>query len=369
MESLLRYTPSSTITFSITPGSKTSTYLTLTNVTDSPVAYKVKTTNVKRYCVCPNASIIEAGQTLDVELSQASFSAPPHDLEDCRDRFLLQAVQLDASLPTLFAEKNSSKVWDQAPTDSILKVRFTVNLELKELREGDARFAAPGAASAMPLPDTLFPTTAPASATNLVPSVAKPPLAPSMQQRDLNVTSAKPPTLAAPSLLPIASTQKSTVPPPPLPASSKSASKPSVVSPISVAPLAAPSAEPSTTLSTPMPEKESEPDYNSMEWARERALGVRPAPKVSPPALDRTAQQRVAVERAGELVRVINARQHDIDVIRKELAEARHKLSDAQMATRPAYDVRYEVNESARVPFAQICTMAIISGALLQLLV
>lgn len=96
---------------------------------------------------------------------------------------------------------------------------------------------------------------------------------------------------------------------------------------------------------------------------------MRPAPKVSPPPLDRSTRQRVAVERAGELVRVINMRKGDIDTLKSELAEARHKLSDAHMATRPAYDVRYEVNESSRVPFAQICIMAVISGALLQLLV
>lgn len=96
---------------------------------------------------------------------------------------------------------------------------------------------------------------------------------------------------------------------------------------------------------------------------------MRPAPKVTPPSLDRAARQRVAVERAGELVRVINSQLGDIDKLKTELAEARHKLSDAEMATRPAYDVRYEVVESAKVPFAQICIMAVISGALLQLLV
>lgn len=120
---------------------------------------------------------------------------------------------------------------------------------------------------------------------------------------------------------------------------------------------------PSTTPS------EKEIDYSSMEYAHDRVLQMNVSHPVIVPELDREMRQLVAVERAGELQRIINEKTKQIESVHRDLIEARHRLSDARMATRPSYDVRYELNESGRIPIAQICIMAIISGALLQLLV
>lgn len=95
---------------------------------------------------------------------------------------------------------------------------------------------------------------------------------------------------------------------------------------------------------------------------------MRPAPKVSLPALDYDTRQRVVVERTSELYCTISERQEQIDKTKRELVEARLKLSDAQMATYPAYDVRFELDESARIPLLETCLMTLISGALLSLL-
>ncbi|XP_050387130.1 vesicle-associated protein 1-3-like [Argentina anserina] len=65
--------------------------LQLTNKTDNYVAFKVKTTNPKKYCVRPNAGIVLPGSTCDVTVTmQAQKEAPP-DMQ-CKDKFLLQSV-------------------------------------------------------------------------------------------------------------------------------------------------------------------------------------------------------------------------------------------------------------------------------------
>ncbi|XP_074359007.1 vesicle-associated protein 1-2-like [Apium graveolens] len=68
-----------------------SSSLTLLNKTDNHVAFKVKTTNPKKYCVRPNTGVVQPGSTCDVTVTmQAQKEAPP-DMQ-CKDKFLLQSV-------------------------------------------------------------------------------------------------------------------------------------------------------------------------------------------------------------------------------------------------------------------------------------
>ncbi|KFA63868.1 hypothetical protein S40285_04455 [Stachybotrys chlorohalonatus IBT 40285] len=68
--------------------------LTIKNTGSSPVAFKVKTTAPKQYCVRPNAGRIEPGQDFDVNvLLQAMKTEPPLDTK-CRDKFLVQSAQI-----------------------------------------------------------------------------------------------------------------------------------------------------------------------------------------------------------------------------------------------------------------------------------
>ncbi|KAL7158490.1 hypothetical protein ABFS83_02G146800 [Erythranthe nasuta] len=63
----------------------------LTNKSDDTVAFKVKTTNPKKYCVRPNTGVVVPHSSCDVIVTmQAQKEAPP-DLQ-CRDKFLLQSV-------------------------------------------------------------------------------------------------------------------------------------------------------------------------------------------------------------------------------------------------------------------------------------
>ncbi|XP_057723654.1 vesicle-associated protein 1-2-like isoform X2 [Arachis stenosperma] len=66
--------------------------LQLFNKTDSYVAFKVKTTNPKKYCVRPNTGIVLPRSTCDIMVAmQAQKEAPP-DMQ-CKDKFLLQCVK------------------------------------------------------------------------------------------------------------------------------------------------------------------------------------------------------------------------------------------------------------------------------------
>ncbi|ODA80758.1 hypothetical protein RJ55_03717 [Drechmeria coniospora] len=68
--------------------------LTIKNPTSSPLAFKVKTTAPKQYCVRPNAGRIEPGQDFDVTvLLQAMKADPPADTR-CRDKFLVQSAPI-----------------------------------------------------------------------------------------------------------------------------------------------------------------------------------------------------------------------------------------------------------------------------------
>ncbi|XP_076933624.1 vesicle-associated protein 1-1-like [Bidens hawaiensis] len=71
----------------------------LQNKTDHHVAFKVNTTNPKKYCVRPNSGIVLPHSTCDVVVTmQAQKEAPP-DMQ-CKDKFLLQsAVALPGTAP------------------------------------------------------------------------------------------------------------------------------------------------------------------------------------------------------------------------------------------------------------------------------
>ncbi|PON40640.1 Vesicle-associated membrane-protein-associated protein, partial [Parasponia andersonii] len=68
--------------------------LQLSNKTDSYVAFKVKTTNPKKYCVRPNTGLVLPRSTCDVIVTMQAQKEAPQDLQ-CRDKFLLQSVRVN----------------------------------------------------------------------------------------------------------------------------------------------------------------------------------------------------------------------------------------------------------------------------------
>ncbi|KAI4245042.1 MAG: hypothetical protein L6R40_002641 [Gallowayella cf. fulva] len=101
--------------------------LRLQNPSNDPIAFKVKTTAPKQYCVRPNSGKIDAGQDVEVQvLLQAMREDPPPDAR-CRDKFLVQTVTLsqdsDASnIPAIW--QNIEKVSKSSIQERKIRVVF-----------------------------------------------------------------------------------------------------------------------------------------------------------------------------------------------------------------------------------------------------
>ncbi|KAK5085641.1 phosphatidylinositol-binding protein scs2 [Lithohypha guttulata] len=80
--------------------------LRITNNNSTPVAFKVKTTAPKQYCVRPNSGLVRPHDAVEVQvLLQAMKEDPPLDAR-CRDKFLVQSVQVDET-----DENNVAALW------------------------------------------------------------------------------------------------------------------------------------------------------------------------------------------------------------------------------------------------------------------
>ncbi|KAI4356732.1 hypothetical protein L6164_000727 [Bauhinia variegata] len=65
--------------------------LQLSNKTDDHVAFKVKTTNPKKYCVRPNTGIVLPRSICDVIVTMQAQKEAPADMQ-CKDKFLFQSA-------------------------------------------------------------------------------------------------------------------------------------------------------------------------------------------------------------------------------------------------------------------------------------
>lgn len=65
--------------------------LQVSNKTENYVAFKVKTTNPKKYCVRPNTGMVLPRSTCDIIVTMQAQKEAPADMQ-CKDKFLLQSV-------------------------------------------------------------------------------------------------------------------------------------------------------------------------------------------------------------------------------------------------------------------------------------
>lgn len=86
--------------------------LSLHNPGPERVAFKVKTTSPKKYCVRPSSGIVEPGATKDVQVIMQAQREYPPSLADCKDKFLVQTVQVGPKVsdatPDLFDSSSSN---------------------------------------------------------------------------------------------------------------------------------------------------------------------------------------------------------------------------------------------------------------------
>ncbi|KAI9258171.1 PapD-like protein [Phascolomyces articulosus] len=70
--------------------------LTIKNPHSTPVAFKVKTTAPKQYCVRPNSGIVDPESTREVLVMLQAFKEEPESDYRCKDKFLVQTVMVPA---------------------------------------------------------------------------------------------------------------------------------------------------------------------------------------------------------------------------------------------------------------------------------
>lgn len=97
--------------------------LKIKNPNADPVAFKVKTTAPKQYCVRPNSGRIEPGHEVEVTvLLQAMKTEPPLDAR-CRDKFLVQSVSISGDKVL----DNIQQIWDSVEKSAIQERKIRVN--------------------------------------------------------------------------------------------------------------------------------------------------------------------------------------------------------------------------------------------------
>ena len=88
--------------------------LSLHNPGPDRVAFKVKTTSPKKYCVRPSSGLVEPGATKDVQVIMQAQREYPPSLADCKDKFLVQTVKVDSKVsdisPELFDATGSQPI-------------------------------------------------------------------------------------------------------------------------------------------------------------------------------------------------------------------------------------------------------------------
>ncbi|EST07575.1 MSP domain protein [Kalmanozyma brasiliensis GHG001] len=83
--------------------------LTVSNPNNQPVAFKVKTTAPKQYCVRPNSGRIEPGEKVEVQVLLQPMKEEPPSSAKCRDKFLVQSTIITPDFETASLQE----IWPQ----------------------------------------------------------------------------------------------------------------------------------------------------------------------------------------------------------------------------------------------------------------
>ncbi|XP_010489423.1 PREDICTED: vesicle-associated protein 2-2 [Camelina sativa] len=84
-----------TLKFEVDLKKQSSCVVQLTNTTHHYVAFKVKTTSPKKYCVRPNVGVVAPKSSCEFTVIMQAFKEPPPDMV-CKDKFLIQSTAVPA---------------------------------------------------------------------------------------------------------------------------------------------------------------------------------------------------------------------------------------------------------------------------------
>ncbi|KAI1269994.1 VAMP-associated protein [Xylariaceae sp. FL1019] len=162
--------------------------LRIRNPNPHPVAFKVKTTAPKQYCVRPNSGRVEPGKEVEVQVILQAMKAEPAPGTKCRDKFLVQSVAITGDKEF----DNLASIWDTIDKSSVQEKKIRVIFQdpkagasdtlqtpvkkqapngIEETPEAPPAYTPPSAYSA-PVRDEESPSEAPASSSFAAPVAA-----------------------------------------------------------------------------------------------------------------------------------------------------------------------------------------------------
>ncbi|CCF60557.1 hypothetical protein KAFR_0K02030 [Kazachstania africana CBS 2517] len=113
-------------------------YATITNNSEQTIAFKVKTTAPKFYCVRPNAAVVQPGETVQVQVIFLGLPEEPAADFNCRDKFLV--ITLPA--PHDLGEKTVAEAWSELEGEfskqaisKKIKVKYLIDYKPEEAGE------------------------------------------------------------------------------------------------------------------------------------------------------------------------------------------------------------------------------------------
>ncbi|KAF9431902.1 phosphatidylinositol-binding protein scs2 [Entomortierella beljakovae] len=115
--------------------------LVIRNPTQLPIAFKIKTTAPKQYCVRPNSGRVEPGGELEVQVQMQAMKEDPAIDFKCKDKFLVQSVAITAEREQLNAD-----LWPTVERDAKDQIREkkircvflpSVEHEITQIKEED----------------------------------------------------------------------------------------------------------------------------------------------------------------------------------------------------------------------------------------
>mmetsp|Transcript_10972 Transcript_10972/g.30634 ORF Transcript_10972/g.30634 Transcript_10972/m.30634 type:complete len:234 (-) Transcript_10972:90-791(-) len=145
-KALCAFEPSDTIVFKYEgPRKHIPTTVTISNTQGKRVAFKVKTTNPRKYSVRPSSGILDGNSAKEIiiTLNASSKAVDQSFIENCRDKFLIQTTLVDKSTKEVTSElfENSNALQQKK-----LKVQMISSNPVSPVAEGvEETMHTPGA--------------------------------------------------------------------------------------------------------------------------------------------------------------------------------------------------------------------------------
>ena len=98
------FVPDDQLVFRFEPNKNIPVSLQMKNNTDKSVAFKVRTTNPKKYCVTPSRGIVSGNVSRDIVITLNAQKTTPANVLNCRDKFLILTTVVGPSVKTVTSE-------------------------------------------------------------------------------------------------------------------------------------------------------------------------------------------------------------------------------------------------------------------------